>query len=105
VNASSRAILERLVRADTAQAFNISVGDVKVTGVTQARRPDSPPKTKFCPCELTGGTQASYSNPRIFESVPSPAHRRDTCGPPLRVKEILKPLESPCQSCSAPRLA
>ena len=37
VNASSRAILERLVRADTASAFNISVGDVKVTGVTQVR--------------------------------------------------------------------
>lgn len=39
VNASSRAILERLVRADTASAFNISVGDVKVTGVTQVRLP------------------------------------------------------------------
>lgn len=39
MNASSRAILERLVRADTASAFNISVGDVKVTGVTQARPP------------------------------------------------------------------
>lgn len=39
MNASSRAILERLVRADTASAFNISVGDVKVTGVTQVRLP------------------------------------------------------------------
>ncbi|KAK9837118.1 hypothetical protein WJX81_003998 [Elliptochloris bilobata] len=38
VNASSRVILERLVRADTASAFNISVGDVKVTGVTQVAR-------------------------------------------------------------------
>lgn len=35
VNASSVAILEHLVRADTASAFNISVGDVNVTGISQ----------------------------------------------------------------------
>jgi hypothetical protein len=35
VNASSVAILEHLIRADTASAFNISVGDVNVTGISQ----------------------------------------------------------------------
>ena len=35
VNASSVAILEHLVRTDTASAFNISVGDVNVTGISQ----------------------------------------------------------------------
>ncbi|CAL8464733.1 g4268 [Coccomyxa elongata] len=38
VNASSVAILEHLVRADTASAFNISVGDVNVTGISQVSR-------------------------------------------------------------------
>jgi hypothetical protein len=62
VNASSRAILERLVRADTAQAFNISVGDVKVTGVTQARRPEPCLQTP-CPRQRTSVTQAGCSDP------------------------------------------
>lgn len=35
VNASSVMILEHLIRADTASAFNISVGDVNVTGISQ----------------------------------------------------------------------
>ena len=35
VNASSEQVLEWLVKADTASAFNISFGDVKVTGVQQ----------------------------------------------------------------------
>ena len=35
VNASSEQVLEWLVRADTASAFNISLGDVSVTGVQQ----------------------------------------------------------------------
>jgi hypothetical protein len=38
VNASSQAILEALVRTDTASAFNISVGDVNVTGISQVSR-------------------------------------------------------------------
>lgn len=37
VNASSQAVLEHLIRADTASAFNISVGDVNVTGISQVR--------------------------------------------------------------------
>lgn len=35
MNASSEQVLEWLVRADTASAFNISLGDVSVTGVQQ----------------------------------------------------------------------
>lgn len=35
VNASSEQVLEWLVKADTASAFNISFGDVSVTGVQQ----------------------------------------------------------------------
>lgn len=35
MNASSVAILEHLIRSDTASAFNISVGDVNVTGISQ----------------------------------------------------------------------
>ncbi|KAK9917087.1 hypothetical protein WJX75_000778 [Coccomyxa subellipsoidea] len=38
VNASSVAILEHLIRSDTASAFNISVGDVNVTGISQVSR-------------------------------------------------------------------
>ncbi|KAL0019979.1 hypothetical protein WJX79_005353 [Trebouxia sp. C0005] len=38
VNASSEQVLEWLVRADTASAFNISLGDVSVTGVQQVER-------------------------------------------------------------------
>lgn len=38
VNASSRLILERLVRSDTATAFNITSRDVNVTGITQVGR-------------------------------------------------------------------
>ena len=37
MNASSVAILEHLIRADTASAFNISVGDVNVTGISQVQ--------------------------------------------------------------------
>lgn len=35
VNASSQQVLEWLVKADTASAFNISFEDVSVTGVQQ----------------------------------------------------------------------
>ena len=35
VNASSQVILERLIRSDTAAAFNITAQDVNVTGITQ----------------------------------------------------------------------
>lgn len=35
VNASGEQVLEWLVKADTASAFNISFGDVSVTGVQQ----------------------------------------------------------------------
>lgn len=41
VNASSEQVLEWLVRADTASAFNISLGDVSVTGVQQVLCPVS----------------------------------------------------------------
>lgn len=35
VNASSQDVLQHLIKADTASAFNISVGDVNVTGISQ----------------------------------------------------------------------
>ena len=35
VNATGEQVLEWLVRADTADAFNISLGDVSITGVQQ----------------------------------------------------------------------
>lgn len=38
MNASSQIILERLVRSDTATAFNITARDVNVTGITQIQR-------------------------------------------------------------------
>ncbi|KAK9803015.1 hypothetical protein WJX72_000035 [[Myrmecia] bisecta] len=38
VNATSEAVLEHLIRADTANAFNISQGDVEVTGISQVAR-------------------------------------------------------------------
>ena len=38
VNASSRIILEQLVRSDTAAAFNITSRDVNVTGISQVSR-------------------------------------------------------------------
>lgn len=38
MNASSEEILGHLVRTDTANAFNISVGDVEVTGISQIGR-------------------------------------------------------------------
>eukprot|EP00884_Botryococcus_braunii_P021518 jgi/Botrbrau1/804/Bobra.0352s0001.1 len=38
VNASSEEILGHLIRTDTADAFNISVGDVEVTGISQIGR-------------------------------------------------------------------
>ena len=37
VNASSQDVLQHLIKADTASAFNISVGDVNVTGISQVR--------------------------------------------------------------------
>ncbi len=37
VNASSQDVLQHLIKADTALAFNISVGDVNVTGISQVR--------------------------------------------------------------------
>ena len=41
VNASSEQVLEWLVRADTASAFNISLRDVNITGVSQVTTPVS----------------------------------------------------------------
>ena len=38
VNASSQDVLQHLIKADTASAFNISVGDVNVTGISQVRQ-------------------------------------------------------------------
>jgi hypothetical protein len=38
VNATSEEILGHLIRTDTANAFNISVGDVEVTGISQIGR-------------------------------------------------------------------
>ena len=35
MNASSQDVLQHLIKADTASAFNISVGDVNVTGISQ----------------------------------------------------------------------
>ena len=35
VNASAEAVLGHLIRQDTAHAFNISEGDVTVTGISQ----------------------------------------------------------------------
>ena len=49
VNASSQAILEHLIRADTASAFNISVGDVNVTGISQVL-------LSCCPLQLQSST-------------------------------------------------
>jgi len=37
VNASSQDVLQHLIKADTASAFNISVGDVNVTGISQVK--------------------------------------------------------------------
>ncbi len=37
MNASSQDVLQHLIKADTASAFNISVGDVNVTGISQVK--------------------------------------------------------------------
>ena len=47
MNASSQDVLQHLIKADTASAFNISVGDVNVTGISQVRRPLSSLGTFF----------------------------------------------------------
>ena len=51
VNASSEQVLEWLVKADTASAFNISFGDVSVTGVQQVcQRPSDITEQLVKPC-------------------------------------------------------